>query len=323
MNIIKTYLDNMFASLPDTSEVRKLKNDLLINMEEKYNELKAKGKTENEAIGIVISEFGNIEELAQELGIEITKNTETGEVLSLEVAKDFLGSAKKIAPLIAFGVSLCIISPILLLVLLGKYGSFTNSLYGFVALFVLVATAVGLFIYSGVIFSKFTYLNDIKNVPLSVTEYAKIQQKEFEKPFAISLITSVILFIISPVLIVIFAVLNNETGLEKYNVLYAVAVMLGIVAIACYIIIQAGLIKDSHNMLLKKGEYAKYDKQNENKSINALAAIYWPLVTIGYFAWSFLGSAWHISWIVWLIAGILFGGISEFIQTLSKDKNEK
>lgn len=25
MNIIKTYLDNMFASLPETSEVRKLK----------------------------------------------------------------------------------------------------------------------------------------------------------------------------------------------------------------------------------------------------------------------------------------------------------
>ena len=173
-------------------------------MKEKYNELKAQGKTENEAIGIVISEFGNIEELAQELGIEITKHNETGEVLNLEVAKDFLASEKKIAPLIAFGVALCVISPILLLVLLGKYGSLTNSLYGFVALFFFVASAVGFFIYSGVIFSKYTYLKDIKNVPLSVTEYVKIKQKEFEKPFVISLIVSVVLFIISPVLVVIF-----------------------------------------------------------------------------------------------------------------------
>ena len=38
-------------------------------MEDKYVELKAEGKSENEAIGIVISEFGNMEELIRELGI--------------------------------------------------------------------------------------------------------------------------------------------------------------------------------------------------------------------------------------------------------------
>lgn len=41
---------------------------------EKYNELKNDGKSENEAIGIVISEFGNIEELIEELGIEERKD---------------------------------------------------------------------------------------------------------------------------------------------------------------------------------------------------------------------------------------------------------
>ena len=38
-------------------------------MEDKYNELKSEGKSENEAIGIVISEFGNIDELINELDI--------------------------------------------------------------------------------------------------------------------------------------------------------------------------------------------------------------------------------------------------------------
>jgi len=32
-------------------------------MEDKYNELKNSGKTENEAIGIVISEFGCVENI--------------------------------------------------------------------------------------------------------------------------------------------------------------------------------------------------------------------------------------------------------------------
>ena len=42
---------------------------MLRTMEDKYEELKMEGKSENEAIGIVISEFGNIDELIDELGL--------------------------------------------------------------------------------------------------------------------------------------------------------------------------------------------------------------------------------------------------------------
>jgi len=68
METIKNYLDNMFANLSKTSEMLKLKNDIYSNMEEKYNEHKNDGKSENEATGIVISEFGNIDELIDEFG---------------------------------------------------------------------------------------------------------------------------------------------------------------------------------------------------------------------------------------------------------------
>ena len=69
MEIILNYLDSMFTQLPDTEEVRKGKREMASMMEDKYVELKAEGKSENEAIGIVISEFGNMEELIRELGI--------------------------------------------------------------------------------------------------------------------------------------------------------------------------------------------------------------------------------------------------------------
>ncbi|MEG2642079.1 MAG: permease prefix domain 1-containing protein, partial [Eubacterium sp.] len=65
METLLNYLDNLFASLPDTEDVRRAKADLQDSMEERYNELKAAGKSENEAIGTVISEFGNIDELKQ------------------------------------------------------------------------------------------------------------------------------------------------------------------------------------------------------------------------------------------------------------------
>jgi len=70
MNTIRNYLENLFLGLPHTEDVNRAKNELLAMMEDKYNELKEIGKTENEAIGIVISEFGNLDELSETLGIK-------------------------------------------------------------------------------------------------------------------------------------------------------------------------------------------------------------------------------------------------------------
>ena len=70
METIKNYLENMFLHLPVTPEVLRAKAELAQMMEDKYNELKAEGKSENEAVGIVISEFGNLNELADALVVE-------------------------------------------------------------------------------------------------------------------------------------------------------------------------------------------------------------------------------------------------------------
>ena len=89
MEIIKNYLDKMFEKLPRTQEIEKLKEDLFNNMEDKYNELILEGKSENEAIGIVISEFGNIDELVKELNINIEKEVET-KLISEEEVEDYI-----------------------------------------------------------------------------------------------------------------------------------------------------------------------------------------------------------------------------------------
>ena len=70
METIKNYLETMFRNLPDTDQVRKAKKELLQMMEDKFSELRNNGVSENEAVGTVISEFGNLEELAEDLGLE-------------------------------------------------------------------------------------------------------------------------------------------------------------------------------------------------------------------------------------------------------------
>lgn len=70
MEAIRNYLETMFLNLPNTPEVYKAKNELWQMMEDKYTELKNEGKSENEAVGTVIAEFGNLDELAEDLGFK-------------------------------------------------------------------------------------------------------------------------------------------------------------------------------------------------------------------------------------------------------------
>ncbi len=70
METIRNYLEMMFQKLPNTPEVQKAKFELGQMMEDKYNELILEGRNENEAVGTVIAEFGNLDELAESLGIQ-------------------------------------------------------------------------------------------------------------------------------------------------------------------------------------------------------------------------------------------------------------
>ena len=113
METIRNYLEPMFLKLPNTPEVYKAKNELWQMMEDKYTELKEEGKSENEAVGIVISEFGNLDELANDLGIsQFIENQPMpqGKTLSLDQAKSYLADAGKSAYRTALGVMLCVLS---------------------------------------------------------------------------------------------------------------------------------------------------------------------------------------------------------------------
>ena len=99
METIKNYLENMFSHLPNTPEVQKAKYELYQMMEDKYNELISEGKSDNEAIGIVISEFGNLDELADSLGIKSfvdpSQAMPAAKTLSRETAATFLRDSAK------------------------------------------------------------------------------------------------------------------------------------------------------------------------------------------------------------------------------------
>ncbi len=70
MEAILNYIGTMFAGIPANDDTRRLREEITANMTDRFNELVKAGKNESEAVGTVISEFGNIDEVLAEMGIE-------------------------------------------------------------------------------------------------------------------------------------------------------------------------------------------------------------------------------------------------------------
>jgi len=309
MNTIKNYLDNMFLGLPETEDVKRAKKELLAMMEDKYNELKNSGKTENEAIGIVISEFGNLDELADALGIrQVVDNKSDINCVTYEEAERYLEDSKNIAPKSAIGVFLCIMSPTFLLLLLGL-----NELgflqvreerlvaAGLAVLIGLVAAGVSFFIRYSSKLEKYEYMQkSVFQLDYSTEQMVRRVMAQDEPVYTSAVTTSVIMYILSPLSIILTALLLNSGGASIISVVGT----LTIVACATYNLISKGGINNACQVLLQQGDYSV--KTKSNKTFQIISKIYWLAVVAVYLLYSFTTNRWAISWIVWPIAGIVF-----------------
>ncbi len=302
METIINYLDNMFAAFPRTSQMLKLKEELLATMEEKYFELKREGKSENEAVGIVISEFGNIEELMREVGIAPEPEHAFGPVLSMSETEQYLAHKKRVGFLIGLGVLLCLtgISSFLALSrLLGDGG----SMVGLITMFLFIAVAAGLFIFSGMQGEAFKYLQSDFVLPGDLRAALLKQRQAFMPTYTFAIIVGVGLCVLSPALLFATKLASEELAS------YGVSGMLLMIGAAVFLFVYAGNVKESFSVLLKEGEYTK-ESQEQNKVIGAVASVVWPLAAVVFLLGGFLFHAWHIAWIVFPVTALLFGAFS-------------
>ncbi|MBO5372349.1 MAG: hypothetical protein J6A75_06490 [Lachnospiraceae bacterium] len=330
METIISYIDNIFSSYPDVSEVRKAREDLLSIMEDKYNELKSEGKSENEAVGIVISEFGNIEEITAELGITpLNKGGEEEEYaelekekFSLEQARNYIETQKSFGRKIAIGVMLCILSPVCACVLdpLAEAGflpvRITDTI-GVLALFGMVAIAVAIFIISGIANSKYERLEKKQIILDYGTKQLMTEQYEKQnRRFGTEIAVGVVLCIFSIIPLNIAEVIFEDTKLAWVSDM-AGASLFAFVAVAVYLFITAGVRQSAYEVLLGIGEHSPEKIMQKEKSVlRIISAIYWPVVVCIYLGWSFITMDWEITWIIWPVTGVLFGAIAAVIGVI-------
>lgn len=240
--------------------------------------------------------------------------------VTLAEAQYFLIVKEKTAKLIALGVFLCILSPIGL-ILLGagadqKVFGISEAMavgLGLLLLVLFVTPAVALFIYSGAKTADFTYLNDeIFETEYGVTGMVKERQKKYHDRYVRYNILATCLVILSTVPLFLSFLLTSDVVKVM-----AVCLLLVIVASSMLLFIINGIRWESMLKLLQEGDYSKQAKER-SPALEAIATVYWLILTAAYVGYSLVTGNWQISWIIWPIGGLLYGAIAAVVNLLVK-----
>ena len=242
--------------------------------------------------------------------------------VSMEEANSYLDLTQNIAHKMALGVAMCIMSPAIIITLSNLYlfeqFSFSENQSQAIALtlfFITIASAVVIFISIGMKFKDFEYL---KTEPIE-TEYGvsgmvKSKMKAYKETYSKYNIIGVTLCILSvlPVILSSFADKDLTDGIGVIGTLFMVAV-------GVFMLVTVGTIWSSFNVLLQEGEYSVEGKA-KSKVVGSIAGIYWLLTTALYLFISFYYGARDKSWMIWPVAGVLFGAVAAIANLVIKSK---
>lgn len=113
------------------------------------------------------------------------------------------------------------------------------------------------------------------------------------------------LCIVSVVPLLLFSLMENTLLVERFGVI----LLTSMVGIGVYQFIKYGMMNSAYEKILNLGEYS-VEEQLFQKRIEPLSGVYWIIISLIYFVWSFTTMNWGQSWIIWPIAGIVWALIS-------------
>ncbi len=67
MITIKDYVEDLFKDIPESEDKENIKQEIILNLEEKVQDLVDSGKEQEDAVNKTVVEFGDIEEIKKDL----------------------------------------------------------------------------------------------------------------------------------------------------------------------------------------------------------------------------------------------------------------
>ena len=287
-----------------------------------------------------VPDLGKVLQLSQLFGvttdyllkdeIEIEEFTgDDGEVsvkrVSLQEAGEFMQWRQEAAKRIALATFLCIISPIPLLLLAAasevpSFGMSDNLAagVGVITLLLMVALAVVSFVQCGFRNSPYEFLEkEAFETEYGVVGMVKEAQQTYRPTYAKYNTIATFICVLSPVPLLIGAF--TENGLLTVIMLCFTILLVGV---GVMLFITAGVRWASIQKLLKEGDYSE-DGKKRSKRNEVVSSVYWLSATALYLGWSFLTNDWHMTWLVWPIAGVLFAGVMAICNLFADRSSEK
>lgn len=247
----------------------------------------------------------------------LNKYVETKTIkVSMEEANQYLDMKSRGSRIVANATSLCILSPVPLMVL----GTMTedHTLVGFslVFLLVLVAIAVYLFVNYGIRDASMQHLEkESFETEYGVSGMVRERRKQYETAFTRNIAIGVVLCILSVIPTIMAGVMEADDSTSGISV----GLLLIIVSIGVNILIRAGMIKSSYDTLLQEGEYTKEEKHLKKKT-DDFSGAYWCFVVATYLGWSFWTNNWKMTWIIWPVAGVLYASVLGIVKIIIGDR---
>lgn len=220
---------------------------------------------------------------------------------------------KAASKLIAYGVFLCILSPVCLLVfcglsMWGLINEMTASALGLCILLLFVACGVTLFIKADTYVKPWEYLN---HTVVSLTDDARkslLEIRDEREKRKQAMIAAGVAFCILSALPIFASLIFRRDWL----MVSSVGVTLVFVAIGVWLFIRADE-GSATDVLLQEGAYTPKAKES-NKVMKVIAPVYWLIVVGLYLLSSFLSGSWEHTWAIFPIAGILFAILGNIIS---------
>lgn len=242
--------------------------------------------------------------------------------VSMEEANAFLSVKLRTAKTIAYAAFLCIVSPIALLILgaisestVGVLNENIAGGIGMIVLIILVAIAAVMFISSGSKTAPFAYLEKEKfETEYGVSGMVKERKAQYKDLHTKHNIAGACLCVTALIPLFVGAIINDDSDLFLI-IMLSLSFLIAGVGVICFI--KTGIIWASYEKLLQEGEYSKENKEKPSLS-SAIYTAYWVIAAAVYLGYSLSSNNWGQSWIIWVVAGVIFPAVIAITNAFEK-----
>ena len=244
--------------------------------------------------------------------------------VSMEEASTYLSLRKAAAPRIALATLLCIMSPILLIFLAGASDTGYIAIsedsaagLGLCVMVALVAVAVALFISAAAKSREYSFL---ESEPFETEYGVSGMVTERKKAHRAAHTRATIFGTVMCILSVMPLFLAQCFNADDMTCIASVCVLLAMVAIGCFAFVYSGVYHAAMQKLLEEEDYNREAKAKKPVA-GTISLIYWLAVTAIYLFvtfWPGIEVSHQYSWIIWAVAGVLFGAVMGTVKLLGK-----